>query len=46
MPNDYQSTPLIYSPMDGANHCVCCGAVIPEGSIICPLCADGVEHKL
>ena len=46
MESDGYKYPLIYRPTDGAEHCVCCGAIIPEGSIICPLCADGVEHKL
>ena len=46
MPNENHATYLIFSPADSAERCVCCGAVIPEGSIICPLCADGVEHKL
>lgn len=30
----------------GSEHCVCCGTPIPEGGIICPLCAESVEHKL
>lgn len=46
MPQYNPANPMQFSPADGAEHCVCCGAVIPEGSIICPLCADSVEHKL
>lgn len=41
-----QKSPVVYASPDGTEHCVCCGAPIPEGSIICTLCADGVEHKL
>ena len=22
----------------GSEHCVCCGAEIPEGSMVCPIC--------
>lgn len=26
------------------NRCVCCGAVIPEGWMVCPLCEMEVEE--
>lgn len=26
------------------NVCVCCGAVIPEGTMVCPNCLVGREH--
>lgn len=27
--------------MDDVDRCVCCGAVIPEGRQVCPLCEKG-----
>lgn len=41
--SEFKPKPVIAS---GVDRCVCCGAIIPEGAIICPLCADGVEHKM
>ncbi len=28
------------------NRCVCCGAVIPEGRMVCPLCEMDVEERV
>lgn len=28
------------------NKCVCCGAVIPEGRMVCPICEAPVPPKL
>lgn len=31
--------------MDDVNRCVCCGAIIPEGRMVCPTCEkDGCVH--
>lgn len=27
-----------------ANLCVCCGAIIPEGRQVCPICEHKAEH--
>ena len=32
---------VIRAKKDNAEHCVCCGAVVPEGREICPLCEAG-----
>lgn len=31
-------------PTDNSNHCVCCGAVIPEGRMVCPTCERRAEE--
>lgn len=35
-----------FRTVSGSETCVCCGAPIPEGGMICPSCAESVEHKL
>ena len=27
-----------YTPIDNVDRCVCCGAPIPEGRMVCPIC--------
>ena len=31
---------LIDGHMDNADHCVSCGAIIPEGRMVCPMCEN------
>jgi predicted nucleic acid-binding Zn ribbon protein len=31
--------------IDNAEHCVCCGQVIPEGSQYCVICGYKAKHK-
>lgn len=26
------------------NTCICCGAIIPEGRMVCPICERGVPE--
>jgi len=28
-----------------ADRCVCCGAIVPEGRIICPICEGGQNDQ-
>ena len=36
---------LIDGHIDNAEHCVCCGAVIPEGRQVCIICGKKVNGK-
>ena len=27
------------------NRCVCCGAIIPEGRMVCPMCEMAADEK-
>lgn len=36
---------LIDGHLDNAEHCVCCGAVIPEGRQVCIICGKKVNGK-
>lgn len=27
------------------NTCICCGAIIPEGRMVCPICEAGGEQE-
>lgn len=37
---------LIDGHIDNAEHCVCCGAVIPEGRQVCIVCGLKSNYKL
>ena len=28
------------------NRCVCCGAVVPEGRMVCPICEMAADEKV
>ena len=28
------------------NRCVCCGAVVPEGRMVCPICEMDADEKV
>ena len=36
---------LIDGHIDNAEHCVCCGAVIPEGRQVCIICGLKTNYK-
>ena len=36
---------LIDGHIDNAEHCVCCGAVIPEGRQVCIICSLKTNYK-
>lgn len=36
---------LIDGHMDNAEHCICCGEVIPEGRQVCPQCESKAEKE-
>lgn len=37
---------LIDGHLDNAEHCVCCGQVIPEGRQVCIICGKKVDTKV
>jgi RecJ-like exonuclease len=41
--NQKKSTELYY-PTD-INCCVCCGAIIPEGALVCSVCEKGMHVR-
>ena len=36
---------LIHGHIDNAEHCVCCGVVIPEGRQVCIICGLKTNYK-
>ena len=42
---EYEKRAELYrAVMAGAEHCVVCGDVIPEGRQVCPKCERGMDH--
>lgn len=39
------SVSLIDGHIDEVNRCVCCGDIIPEGMMVCPVCEKASENK-
>ncbi|PKM63308.1 MAG: hypothetical protein CVU97_01010 [Firmicutes bacterium HGW-Firmicutes-21] len=37
---------IIKARTDNAEHCVCCGAIVPEGREICPICESRNGNNL
>lgn len=37
---------LIDGHLDNAEHCVCCGQIIPEGRQVCIICGKKVDTKV
>ena len=42
--NVTESLKNVIDAFENAEHCVCCGDVIPEGRQVCPKCGKGEEH--
>ena len=43
-PNEEMAVSVALGDDDMENRCVCCGSVIPEGTMICPKCFVAREH--
>lgn len=39
------SVSLIDGHIDDVNRCVCCGDIIPEGMMVCPICLNKLEER-
>lgn len=44
IPNEIDNNTNLETPIN-ADHCVCCGVIIPEGQMVCPNCLVTVKER-